>query len=478
MRLTLLQINDAHAYLELHQELFWVGGRETYRLAGGYGRIATLVEQARREAGGQLLLLDNGDTIHGTYPAVATRGEALIPVLRRLGVDAMTAHWDFAYGPKQLEERVAQLGYPLLAANAYRLDTEERAFPPYLVREVGGVRVGILGLASNTLGKTMPPHFSEGLRFTLGRDDLYPLVEELRGGEKVDLVVLLSHLGFPQDVKMVTEVPGIDVVLSGHTHHRLEHPVRQGSSLIVQSGSHGSFLGQLELEVERGMVVDYRHRLIEVAEGIEPDRGMEDVISALMSPHRDLLSVVVGETRTALNRNRMLESTMDNFLLQALLEATGAQLAFSNGWRYGAPVTPGQVTMNDLYNIIPTNPPVSTVELRGEELIEMLEENLERTFAPDPFGQMGGYLKRALGLRAYFKVENPRGHRIQKLFAGGEEVRPNQSYQAAFVTAQGVPPRYVTNRQDTGERAVEVLRRYLSRRGPVTAELRDTFVAI
>lgn len=105
---------------------------------------------------------------------------------------------------------------------------------------------------------------------------------------------------------------------------------------------------------------------------------------------------------------------MDNFLLQSLLESTGAQLAFSNGWRYGAPIVPGQITLNDLYNIIPMNPPVSTVELTGEEIKAMLEENLERTFSCDPYEQMGGSVKRCLGLNVYFKIENPSGNRIQK----------------------------------------------------------------
>jgi S-sulfosulfanyl-L-cysteine sulfohydrolase len=154
---------------------------------------------------------------------------------------------------------------------------------------------------------------------------------------------------------------------------------------------------------------------------------------------KDELAEVVGETSTALNRGTSLESTMDNFLLQALLESTGAQLAFSNGWRYGAPIVPGQITLNDLYNIIPMNPPVSTVEITGKELKEMLEENLERTFSCDAYNQMGGYVKRCLGLNVYFKIENPAGNRIQKLFVGNEEIQSDKYYSATFVTMQGVP---------------------------------------
>lgn len=169
---------------------------------------------------------------------------------------------------------------------------------------------------------------------------------------------------------------------------------------------------------------------------------------------------------------------MDNFLLQVLLESTGAQVAFSNGWRYGAPIIPGKVTLNDLYNIIPMNPPVSTVELTGEEIRAMLEENLERTFSCNPFNQMGGFVKRCLGLNVYLKIENPPGNRIQKIFAGNEELKPDQYYSAAFVTMQGVPKKYGRNRENQPERIIDAMRKYLSNHHPVRAELRGTYVAV
>ena len=169
---------------------------------------------------------------------------------------------------------------------------------------------------------------------------------------------------------------------------------------------------------------------------------------------------------------------MDNLLLQSLLELTGAQVAFSNGWRYGAPVPPGPVTLNDLWNIIPVNPPVSTCTITGDELWAMLEENLEHTFARDPYEQMGGYVKRSMGLDLYFKVENPYGQRIQELFVQGEPIRADREYEAAFVTTQGVPAKYGSNRQNLAVRAIEALRRYLAKHDPARAELRGAIVAV
>ena len=124
------------------------------------------------------------------------------------------------------------------------------------------------------------------------------------------------------------------------------------------------------------------------------------------------------------------------------------------------------------------NPPVSTVELTGEELLIMLEENLERTFACDPYQQMGGYVKRCLGVNVHFKIENPPGHRIQKLFAGDEEVHPDRYYTAAFVTPQGVPQKYGRNRGNQSKRIIDALQAYLVKHHPLYAELRGTFVAV
>ena len=181
------------------------------------------------------------------------------------------------------------------------------------------------------------------------------------------------------------------------------------------------------------------------------------MVKTALKPFVKELSQIVGETASILHRGTSLESTMDNFLLKSLIKATGVQIAFSNGWRYGVPIIPGPITLNDLYNIIPMNPPVSIVDLTGEEVLRMLEENLEHTFSSDPFQQMGGYVKRCFGLTAYIRIENPNGNRIQKLFIGQDEVVLDRSYKATFVTEQGVSLKYGTNRQNIKFNGVDIM---------------------
>ncbi|NLZ30313.1 MAG: bifunctional metallophosphatase/5'-nucleotidase [Methanomicrobiales archaeon] len=476
-QVTILQMNDSHGYLEPHQELLWAGDQAGYRMAGGYARIATLLDEVRDARPGRVLAFDCGDTIHGTYPAAKSRGGAFVPILNALEFDAMTAHWEFAYGPERFVEIARRLDYPVLAINCYDDSSGDLIFPPYTICETDGLQVGVIGIAATVIDKMMPPSFSEGIHFTLGNEELPGHIAWLRDEEGVDLVVVVSHLGFPQEVKLAREVSGIDVLLSGHTHNRLFEPAVVGETIIIQSGCHGSFLGRLDLTVEDRRVTGFDHDLIIVDDVVRPHPGVEELVEGVMDPHREYLSRVVGETRTPLNRNTILEATMDNLLLQAILDLTGADMAFSGGFRYGAPVVPGPVTVNDLWNMIPENPNVATVEITGRELRAMMEENLERTFARDPYDQMGGYVKRCMGVNLYCKLENAPGLRIQEFFAGGRRLDPDAVYRAALVTEQDVPAGYGREREilDTG--MIEALERYLAQ-GPISADLRGSVVAI
>ncbi len=476
--LTIVQMNDSHAYLDLHPELFWENGKAVYRMAGGYARIATILNQIRAENPGQVLFLDGGDTFHGTYSAVQTNGDALVPILNALRPAAMTAHWEFAYTPKGFKKLTANLEYPMLAINVHTKESGENYFKPYQVVEIGGLRVGIAGNASNIVDKTMPPQFSEGVYFTNGVYELPGVVKTLRQQENADLVVLLSHLGFPQDMQLLQLVHGVDVALSAHTHHRLDKAHKQGDALVIQSGSQGAFLTRLDLTIEDGKICDYRHQLLEVSEKVVPDPEIEEAVTKALSPYTEYLNEEVGHTVNPMNRAWNLESSMDNFLLEVIMEHTGAEITFSNGWRFGAPVVPGPIRRNDLYNMVPMDPVISTVELSGAELKLMLENNLEHTFSRDPLNQMGGYVKRALGITVLLKVENPPGTRIHKIFLGKNEIKDDVLYYAAYITEQGVPPNLGQNHRHSDLHIVAAMEYYLARKGTIEIGMQNTFQLI
>jgi sulfur-oxidizing protein SoxB len=478
LSLTLLQLNDLHGYLEPHAEIVWNGGNAEFSQLGGLARIAAAFDEARRDAPGAVVTLDNGDTFHGTYAVMQSRGEALVPIMNALHFDAMTAHWEFAYGPAGFKALTGRLVYPMLAINCYDTETGKLYFEPYRIIERGGVRVGIIGIACNIIDKTMPPAYSAGVRFTLGRDELPGWIAHLRTAEAVDVVVVLSHLGFPQDVKLASEVAGIDVIASGHTHNRMEVPVIENGAIIFQSGCHGSFIGRLDLTLADGRVTGHRHRLIPIDDRLAPDPRVAELVEAAMAPHRAFLDQRVGEVSAALHRYHMLHAPMDDLLLDAISDAAGTTLAFSNGWRYGAPVPPGAVTMNDLWNMVPVDPRVCVVELTGAEIRAMLEANLERTFAGDAYEQMGGYVKRCRGLTVYVKIENPAGHRIDRLFIDERLAEPERTYRAAFITQQGVPAKFGRNRRKLDIGAIDAMRRYLGKQRVTSVEPRETVIAV
>jgi S-sulfosulfanyl-L-cysteine sulfohydrolase len=465
--LTILQLNDLHGYTLPHPELVRPAGVWSLTELGGLARIAGLFGRVRDETGGAVLALDNGDTFHGTHLAVDSRGHALVPMMNRLGIDAMTLHWEFAYTPAGVRDLAQGLAHPMLAINCFERDGGGLAFQPYVMVDRSGLRIAVIGLACPIVDATMPAHFGEGVRFTLGRDELPGWIRRARGDEGADLVVVLSHLGLPQDLKMAREVDGIDVLLSGHTHNRLQEPIVVDGALVIQAGSHGSFVGRLDVEVEGRRLVTHRYALLPVDDRWPEDAEMAALVAAAAQGRSSELSQVVGEVDETLHRYAMFGSPMDDVLLEAIAEAAGVRVAFSNGWRYGAPIPPGPVTVEDLWAIVPTNPPVMTATITGAELVEMLEENLERTFAADPFDQMGGYVKRMRGLRLYAKVENPRGHRIDGLFVEDRPVEPDRTYDVAFITEQGVPARFGRDRRSTSVDAVTALRRLFESRGVV-----------
>lgn len=475
VHLKILQINDTHSYLELHNEHVYTPEGIEVEQAGGYARLKHIVEACRKERG-NVILLDNGDTLHGTYDAVASKGWNMVDILEHMGFDAMTFHWDSAYTPQNLKKLEKELSYPILAINCYSKKTGKLYFTPYIMKEFEGLKVGIIGIAANFIDKMMPPKFSEGVRFTMGDEELPGYIKEVRA-KGADLVILLSHNGFPQDIQMLKTIPGIDICLSGHTHNRLYDIVKINDSYIIQSGSHGSFIGHIDLAYD-GKIKDICHELIYVDESVPEDKEMKKLVDLALENNREMLKEKVGKTKSLLHRATSLSSPMDNLLLKSLLLASDAEIAFSNGWRYGAPIPPGKITLEDLYRIIPVNPPVSTAILTGEEIWDMVEQNLQNTYATDPYKQMGGYVKRAMGIRVYFKVENPETLRVQQIYVGDKPLDREKDYKVAYVTRQGVPAdKYGREHKNLEVDAIEAIRTYLSKHDFVD-DTKEAFVVV
>ncbi len=467
-RFTLIQQNDIHAQMEPHPEHFWRGGSAEYRRTGGLAAAAAIVQRIRRTAP-DALLVDCGDAIHGTLPAMRTQGAAVVPALNALGVQLMTpGNWEYGFGPDALRARMSELDATVLACNVEDAADGSALFAPWAVRETAGVRVGFVGVTSPII-PGMSPRFAAGLRFPDVRRRVPQTVARLRERERVDVVVLVSHLGFAQDAALVREIGGIDVVLSGHTHNRLDRPALVGGALIIQSGFSGSFLGRLTLDVTSGRIHAWEHELIEIDAAVQPEPAVQDVVEHALAPFRAEMAEVVGETATPLDRMGLLETTMDNLITDAYRDLTDADIAFSHGWRFAPPVAPGPVTAGDLWAMVPTNPRLFTARIRGAALRGMLEQNLQEVFAADALQQAGGYIIRTSGLSVVFRPNNGRGIRIEHIDVNGTPLADEREYSIVgggrrhFADASG--------REELDVRAIDALRRYLGRQQRVDAAL-------
>jgi S-sulfosulfanyl-L-cysteine sulfohydrolase len=475
-KLTIIQQNDTHGSLYLHDELFWKNNQPELSKTGGLPRIAKYIKNLKSQKD-NVLFLDGGDLFHGTLPLVASKGEAIIPALQKMELDGwVPGNWDFAYGKQQLSSLANALPFPAVACNVKEQDSNQSFLKPYMIKEMNGVKLGVIGLTYPYVDETMPERFSKGLSFSKGVEETRHCVEELK--EKVDLIVLLSHMGLPLDVELAALVEGIDIILSGHSHDRIEKPITVNGALVVQAGSSASFLGKLEINMEGGKMADYQYELIAIDESFSVDEEMEGIIADILEPYKKERDNVIGRTESILHRMTLSEAPMDQLITDAYLHAfDDCNLAFSHGWRYGTPVQPGDITEYDLHTIIPTNPEMFTLEMSGKQLMNALEKNLEMVFSRDPFKQKGGYILRSSGLFMAFKPYNPEGNRIQKLLVGGEEFDLKKTYKVAgggkqlFKGAEA-------NKTYQGVHAVDVIKQFLNEKGLFKANQEPRILSI
>ena len=404
----------------------------TYGRVGGLDRMATLIKAIRAERPGRVLLLDGGDTWQGSYTALASKGADMVRAMKALGVDAMTAHWEFTYGAKRVQELVATLGFSFLAGNVKDATWGDPVFKPSTIFERGGLRVGVIGQAFPYTPVANPRYMIPDWSFGIEEEKLAANVAALRA-EGVDLVVLLSHNGFDVDRKLAGRVKGIDVILTGHTHDALPEAVKVGDTLLVAAGSHGKFLARLDLELSGKRVVDYAFRLIPVlADSIAPDPEMAALVRDIRAPHEAVLGRVLGRTDSLLYRRGNFNGTFDDLICQALIVERDAEIALSPGFRWGASLLPGEeIRAEEIFNQTAiTYPAAYRTEMTGAYLKEVLEDVADNLFNPDPYYQQGGDMVRAGGLAYTIDVTQSAGRRISDLtlLRTGEKIDAAKKY--------------------------------------------------
>jgi sulfur-oxidizing protein SoxB len=429
-----LERGSALAYA--HTMVDYVDMARTYGRLGGLDRTATLIKAIRAERGeDKVLLLDGGDTWQGSYTALKTGAQDMVDCMALLKPDAMVGHWEFTLGEERVMELIESLAYPFLASNVVDSEWEEPVFESTAMHDVGGTRVAVIGQAMPYTPIANPswmfPNWSFGLRTEL----LQQNVDTARASG-AEVVVLLSHNGFDVDRKLASDIQGIDVILTGHTHDAIPKAINVDGTLVLASGSHGKFLGRIDLDVRKGRVVDYNSTLIPVfADVIAPDADMKAQIDLVRKPYASEVNRVIASTDSLLYRRGNFNGTWDDLICEGMMEMRDAELSLSPGFRWGTTNLPGDdITIDDLYNQTAMSyPSVYRLEFTGAQLRDILEDVCDNLFNKDPYFQQGGDMVRVGGMGYTCDPNGSIGSRISEMtvLADGEPIEASRSYVVA-----------------------------------------------
>ncbi len=435
-----------------------------YGRMGGLDRVATVLKAIRADRP-DALVLDGGDTWQGSLTALRTEGRDMVAFMNALGTEAMTSHWEFTLGIDRVTEIVEnELNFPFLGANIFDAEWDEPAYTPYEMFERGGTKVAVIGQAFPYLPIANPSWMFPGLSFGVREERMAEVVQEVRDAG-AEVVVVLSHNGFDVDRKMASQVPGIDVILTGHTHDALPAPVQVGNTYLIASGSHGKFVSRVDLDVRDGAMQGLRHKLIPIfSDVIEPDAEMAAMIEEQRAPFAEDLSEVLGTTELLLFRRGNFNGTWDDLICDALLSEREADIALSPGFRWGASVLPGQeITREDVFNATAMSyPEAYRTEMTGDTLHLVLEDVADNLFNPDPYYQQGGDMVRVGGMGYRIDVTKEQGKRItdMTLLKTGEPIDPSKTYVVAGWAS--------VNEGTEGPPIWDVVESYIRREGSVT----------
>lgn len=407
-----------------------------YGRVGGLDRMATVINSIRADRP-DAILLDGGDTWHGSYTCLKTQGQDMVNVMNALKPDAMTFHWEFTLGSDRINKITEELPFAALGQNIFDAEWDEPSemFPPYKMFERGGTKIAVIGQAFPYIPIANPswmfPEYSFGIR----DENMAAMVAEVRAAG-AECVVVLSHNGFDVDKKMASVVPGIDVILSGHTHDALPDPYVVGETIVIASGSNGKFVSRVDLDIRDARMMGYRTKLIPIfSDVIEPDKEVSALIDQQRAPYQAELSEVIGQTDSLLYRRGNFNGTWDDLICDALLSERDAEIALSPGVRWGPSMLPGQdITREDIYNVTSmTYGEAYRSEMTGHMLNVILEDVADNIFNPDPYYQQGGDMVRTGGLGYTIDVTKPQGERISNLtlLKTGELIDPAKAYVVA-----------------------------------------------
>ena len=396
----------------------------------GFSRVA-YAKNTLEGAGATVLLLDAGDALHGLPFANISAGEAVVRLMNAAGYDAMTVgNHDFNYGHQRLAELSGMAEFPMLASNVVKEDGS-LLLSGSVVLEMNSVKFGILGLATpETMYKTSPDNV-EGLTFT---DPIEAAKENVAAleAENCTLIIALTHLGLDEGSeitsKMLAEqVPGIDVIVDGHSHTLLEEGMWVNGTLIVSAGEYIENIGCVDIDPSG--VTAATLLTGEDLGAAEGDEAVQALVAEIAAAQEEQLNVKVGSAAVDLVGERALvrtsETNLGNFAADAIRGATGAEIALINGGGIRDSIPAGDVTKKQLAMVFPFGNYAVLMEVTGQQLLDALEHGVSLYPAED------GRFPQVSGMSFKFDPAQSAGSRVFDVKVNGEVLEAERVYTLA-----------------------------------------------
>lgn len=419
----ILHINDFHGFADGYKPY---GSDE---IQGGLAELAARADELRAEK--PTLFLAAGDMVQGNNWANLFQGKSSIEAMNAMNFDAMVVgNHEFDFGQAILKERIGEATFPVLGANVIGLST----LKPYVMKDLDGLTITVIGVVTGDTPVTTHPKNVTGLQFLPPEDTVSKYVRELRG--KSDIVVVLSHLGFSADSDLAKKVDGIDVIVGGHSHTKVEKPALVGKTFIVQAFEHGKVLGVLDLTVENGRIIQASSRL----ESIKPIGKENKAVAAIVSRYQRQVDAVmnetVGEALADLDgaNVRLQETNLGNLVTDVMRNVSGADAAIINGGTIRTSIKQGSIRVSNVYAVVPFDNYIVAIKLTGRQIRDTLEHGVSAIEEEE------GRFPQVSGLIFTYDRKGPKGKRVKEVFIAGKPLVADKEYTVAtndFLAAGG-----------------------------------------
>ncbi|MDQ7821810.1 MAG: bifunctional UDP-sugar hydrolase/5'-nucleotidase [Candidatus Eremiobacteraeota bacterium] len=461
VELNIIHVNDMHGNISPHVEK----SVSAESPVGGLAHMGSVVKQVRDEHPGSLLL-NAGDLLQGSFESEISGGKPVLEVINHLGFDAVElGNHDFAWGKSALFGLIGSLATPVLAANVIATDTGEPLVNPSIMKEVKGIKVGIIGVDTPKIAEYVRPEEIEGMTFPGPEEPVKSQIARLKS-LGADLIVVVSHLGLKDDRELAKKIPGIDVIVGGHTHSVLPQGEKVGDTIIVQAGCNNEYVGSLALsyDPESRKITDYRSTLIPViADKIPADSQIEKILKPYIEAGEKAGKEIVGATQGEMKYSFTEPTPLGQHMADAIREAAGTKLALTSAKMLRAGLPAGEVTRRELFNSYPNTEAVVSVKIKGKHL----KEELESRYASD---------SRAIMIPSGFSFtvdrSRPDGSRITSITINGAPFEPEREYDVGVTDNQARYPTFKTAREvKTKGTLRDAWFRYVKKHSPLTTTL-------